>query len=396
LNVLKGDVALPALVLKADALNNNLRVMAEYSERHGFVLAPHGKTTMSPQLFQRQLAAGAWGMTVANAVQADVAIRAGARHVIVANEVVAEADIVALAMQAKGGAGCEVMTLVDSAYSVERLDGAARRGLVREPIMVLLELGTAHGRAGCRTVEEAIGVARLVMESEHLTLAGVECYEGVIGNTRDEAVLARVSQFLKWTRAVVEALDFEGAFGGVARVIVSAGGSRYFDLVSRILCQQPWALSSEHPVSVVVRAGCYLTHDHGAYARSSPLSQPEPPDECLEPALEIWASVLSTPEAGRVIVGMGRRDVAYDSGLPLPLAVQSSVATGPESLPPGDCVVEKLDDQHAYVTCGRGRLQVGDLVGFGLSHPCTVFDKWRLIPVVDSEYVVVDYVRTLF
>jgi len=35
-------------------------------------------------------------------------------------------------------------------------------------------------------------------------------------------------------------------------------------------------------------------------------------------------------------------------------------------------------------------------VCLGISHPCTAFDKWQLIPVVDEEYRIVDVVRTFF
>ena len=80
------------MLVKDAALENNLAVMKQYTADHGFLLAPHGKTTMAPKIFQRQLDAGAWAITVANMTQAAVAYRAGARRVLVANEVVSHAD----------------------------------------------------------------------------------------------------------------------------------------------------------------------------------------------------------------------------------------------------------------------------------------------------------------
>ncbi len=97
MNAVFGDVALPAMLMKQTALENNLVVMSKYAADHGFVLAPHGKTTMAPKVFQRQLDAGAWAITVANMSQAAVAYEAGARRVLVANELVSLADALAIA-----------------------------------------------------------------------------------------------------------------------------------------------------------------------------------------------------------------------------------------------------------------------------------------------------------
>jgi D-serine deaminase-like pyridoxal phosphate-dependent protein len=104
--------------------------------------------------------------------------------------------------------------------------------------------------------------------------------------------------------------------------------------------------------------------------------------------------VHSRPEPDLAIVGFGKRDVSYDMGLPRPLTVRGRdgvvrAAAGME--------VFRLNDQHAYLRVPPGDgLAVGDLVGSGLAHPCTVFDKWRSIPVVDDDYRVVSAIRTYF
>ena len=63
------DVSLPALVIHRAALEHNIRWMQDFVSRSGAELAPHGKTSMTPALFRRQLAQGAWGITLASAVQ---------------------------------------------------------------------------------------------------------------------------------------------------------------------------------------------------------------------------------------------------------------------------------------------------------------------------------------
>jgi D-serine dehydratase len=92
-NVLAADTSLPVAVLKASALEHNLAWMRDFCERHGVLLAPHGKTTMSPHLFAAQIENGAWGITLATIPQVQIAVRFGVRRVILANELVAPADI---------------------------------------------------------------------------------------------------------------------------------------------------------------------------------------------------------------------------------------------------------------------------------------------------------------
>lgn len=402
-SVTRGDVLLPALVLREEALAHNLALMASYARAHDFLLAPHGKTTLAPQLLRRQLDAGAWGITVANVSQAAVAVRAGAERVLVANEVVARADAAVLARELH--AGREMYCLADSVHGVALLDTALHDCGASEqmpPLRVLVELGFDGGRSGARTLDRAIDVASAVAGARHLRLAGVEGYEGGIGSDRSDATLDKVDAYLAGIRRLAAALGDYGLLRGPEPAIVSAGGSKYFDRVAAVLGERSAYGALE--VRLVVRAGCYLTHDHGVYATASPLAGDGTPGKGLEPALEAWAEVLSVPEPGLAIVGIGKRDVPYDLGLPVPIHVARG--RGPVEGLSGARLVA-LDDQHGYLRRADGAggggaddpvgsLTPGDRVGFGLSHPCTAFDKWELVPVVDGQYRIVDVVRTFF
>ena len=92
---------------------------------------------------------------------------------------------------------------------------------------------------------------------------------------------------------------------------------------------------------------------------------------------------------------MGKRDVAHDLTLPFPrLVFRPGVDRTPRPLPDG-VAVTALNDQHAFMTA-PATLAVGDMIGCAISHPCTTFDKWRFLPVVDDDYRVVDAVTTFF
>jgi D-serine dehydratase len=434
MNAVFGEIALPAMLLKETALENNLAVMTQYAEEHRFLLAPHGKTTMAPKLFQRQLDAGAWAITVANLAQAGVAYEAGARRVLVANEVVSRADarLIAQAVadrvgpatsspQATGppvtsagvgppqgkaptadGTGDgerELYCLVDSVAGVELLDRNLGLAGLTDRLGVFVELGVPGGRTGARSEEEAVEVAGAVRASGHLRLVGVEGFEGLLVPDRSPAALATVDDYLDGLRRLTVRLSEGGAFPADGPILVSAGGSRFFDRVAAVLGEK--ASYGGRDVRLVVRSGCYLVHDHGTYAQASPLAGPGHDGPRLLAALEVWADVLSVPEPGLVIVGLGRRDVSYDLGLPVTLAV---ARLGQRSIEPfAGNALSQLNDQHGYLRLdseNQGSQQlpvkVGDRIGFGISHPCTAIDKWRTIFLVGDDYEIRDQIATFF
>ena len=310
----------------------------------------------------------------------------GVERVVLANELVEPAAVRWVAGELAADPGFDFYCLVDSLAAVRAMTNALAGAPVARRIQVLLEVGIADGRTGCRTIEAAREVAAAVAESPALELAGVEAFEGIIHSDDIAADVARVDALLDRLKALLAELGGAGAFEGRDEVLLTVGGSAYFDRVAERL--------SALPARVVLRSGCYLTHDSGYYDHLSPLGRRSPDGERLRHALEIWGVVLSRPEHDRALLGMGKRDVAYDIDLPAPLLAHGgSGLRGVES----SMSVFELNDQHAYLRLAPDDgLAVGDLVGCGISHPCTAFDKWRLIPVVDDEYTLVDAVHTFF
>jgi len=381
-NLLRGDLPLPALVLKESALEHNIAVMAQWCGERGILHAPHGKTTMAPQLFSRQLAAGAWGITAATVSQARMYRAFGVQRIVLANELVEPASLRWLADELAAAPELDFYCLVDSVADVETM--ASALGGASRPVNVLVEIGYEGGRTGCRTLAEAADVAAAVAQSPALALVGTEGYEGIIAHDRSEASVAAVDAFLQRLRDATVELERAGRFADRDRIIVTAGGSAFPDRVADVLGGE-WPF--EKAVDLVIRSGGYVTHDVGLYERTSPFASE------LRPALEAWGAVLSRPEPGLALIGLGKRDVSHDVDLPRPELVNSSDGLREAS----GMTVTELNDQHAYVRVPPGDpLGVGDLLGCGISHPCTAFDKWRLIPVVDDDYTVVDAVATFF
>jgi D-serine deaminase-like pyridoxal phosphate-dependent protein len=339
----------------------NIATMAAYSARHDLDFAPHAKTTMAPGLIAAQFAAGAWGMTVATPNQALVLRKLGVERILIANEVL---DPTAL----RWLAGQE-----DIHFQVDSLAGVAAAAAVGEGrLRVFAELGHAGGRTGVRTLDGLEAVARAVLDAPGLELAGITAYEGQLTDQ------PAVDDFLDLLVAGV--LRLKAA--GIAFPLVSAGGSAWFDRVVDRLAALP------RDVRLVLRSGASVTHDDGFYRDRTPFRR-VPAEGPLTAALEIWAQVLSVPEPGLAIAGMGKRDAPFDEGLPVPFEVRR----GGESIDV-TASVTKLNDHHTYLAADG--LAPGDLIRFGISHPCTAFDKWRHIPVVDDDHRVVDILETYF
>jgi D-serine deaminase-like pyridoxal phosphate-dependent protein len=392
----EAGLSYPLLTLRESALAHNIDAMAAYCRAAGVGLAPHGKTTMAPQLAARQLAAGAWGITVATVGQLQVYRAFGVSKLLLANELVDPAGISWLAGQLNADPGLEVLCYVDSTDGVAHLDRQLRQNMLERPLTVLVELGHGRGRTGARTQQEALAVAAAAARTSTLAVVGVAGYEGGLGHRADPATMERVTAFCRALRAVTDSLHEAGLTGD--RPVLTAGGSAFFDVVVAELTAP--ARPAVQP-RVILRSGCYITHDHGFYAGISPAVRGTAGGLTLRPAFELWAPVLSRPEPGLVLLGAGRRDVSFDAGLPVPLRVRAQERAQEHVAADGEDAaamrVTALNDQHAYLDvpddCG---LRPGDLVCLGISHPCTTFDKWRVIPVVDDAGQVTDVIHTFF
>ncbi|AZI56863.1 amino acid deaminase [Nakamurella antarctica] len=386
---LDGDLMLPVAVLSESAVEHNLQRMAQYCRENGVDLAPHGKTTMSPQLMVRQFSAGAWAVTVATTAQARVFHAFGARRIVIASQVVARGDLQWLAQSLDGDAGLEILVLVDSVAGVAATCKGLWEAGFAGRLPVLLELGYDGGRAGCRDKVTALEVASAVMAAKCLVLRGFEGFEGLMPGADYAAQQAGVDGYLNFVKDVVDETLERALVEAGSEILLTFGGSAYFD---RVVAAFPGRERGGFSVRVVLRSGCYLTHDDGMYARTSPLAAGADPDP-LYSALHVWSAVLAKPEPGLAIAGFGKRDASFDAGWPIPLLRRREGQM--QNL--NDVAVTGMNDQHAYLALGaHSDVEVGDLIGCGISHPCTTFDKWPLIAMVDEDYRVTGAVRTFF
>ena len=387
-NLLKEDLSLPCAVLYQEKLQSNLDFMRQFVKAYGMRLAPHGKTTMAPKLFHMQLEAGAWGITLATAQQTMVAWKHGVRRVLMANQLVGKQNMAIIAHMLEDP-DFQFYCLVDSVQGVEQLGSFfTERGL---RVNVLLEIGVMGGRSGVRNEAQLESVLLALARWRHsVALCGVELYEGVL---HDEP---EIRSFLKRTLDTARDIATEERFDR-SPILLSGAGSAWYDVVA----EEFSAVRFNDSIEIVLRPGCYLTHDMGAYKKAQARilannSIARSISGGLLPAIHVWAYVQSVPEPGRAIIGLGKRDAAFDSGLPTP-ALHYRPNDGAPTAAPQHWALTRMMDQHAYMEVSADdNLCVGDMIGFDISHPCLTFDKWRVLPVLDGEYRVVDIVQTYF
>jgi len=393
-NVLAGDLPLPLAVIRREVLRHNLHWMQDFARSRGLELAPHGKTSMSPQLFRQQLDAGAWGMTFATVTQLGVGIAAGSKRCLIANQVFADIDLQRIDQLQREQPALRIIFLVDSVDQLELIEAWQRNSPRAGSFEVLLEIGVPGGRTGCRDFASALTLAARLHASAAVRLVGVECYEGLAATGDAAQDEPYVEHLMDRVHAVLEACVEQDLMQG-DEILLSAGGSAVFDLVARRMTPR----LGRAAIRGLLRSGCYVTHDQGSYKRMmSAVASRTGCGTGLQAAMEVWARVQSCPEPGLAILAVGKRDLSHDWEMPIPLLFRSR-GSDDMCAAPADWKISGLNDQHAHLRASgaeHATLRVGDLICLGISHPCTTFDKWRWMPLVDEAYNVRDAIVTCF
>ncbi|MEJ6627327.1 MAG: alanine racemase [Actinomycetes bacterium] len=373
------DFQFPIMILRDSAIEHNIQRMASYCKSLGFELAPHVKTPMAPKIAKRQIDAGAWGLTIANFSQASIMFESGFTRLIIGNEVMEPTSIAEIAKINGSGAG-DIIFYIDSLAGLEIAQNSIKK-MPNAKLNVLLEIGAEDGRAGIRDLELLKIVLAEIQKDERIYVRGVSGFEGAVpGGGRYGEDVEKIRVFL---RQIVAAAKITKPYVRDDKIIISAGGSSYFDYVAEEFAKY------DGEATLMLRSGGYVSHDHIHYEDLYPFNGLSDKDR-FYPALELWSRILSVPEANLAILNFGKRDAGNDLDEPVPILKLSGKPV------PFEAKIKMLNDQHAFMEITPGSVVVGDLIGCGISHPCTNFDKWRLLPLVNDNYEIIDLIDTYF
>jgi len=306
------DLPSPSLVVDLATFDANVAAADQLLNGTSKRLRPHVKTHRTPALALRQLTTAAVGLTCATVGEAEAVVAAGARDVLIANEVV---DAVKLQRIATLARQADVCVAVDAAQAVEALGGAARSA--GTTVAVLVDIDVGLGRCGVSGPAEAVALGAVVERTPGLRLAGIMGYEGrrrAADETRSD-VIRRAYALLAESAEAFERAGFP------ADTVSSAGTST-----------MPEAIADS--VITELQAGTYALME----ADLSGLSLP------FRPAVTVVSTVISRNHE-RAVVDSGRKSIASDYGAPVPLVAGATVSgfneehtilrfAGPEAPPP--------------------------------------------------------------
>ena len=373
-NLFTANFQFPIMVLKESAVKNNIAQMMSFCNSVNAQLAPHVKTTMSPQLAQMQVAAGATALTVANFWQGSIFLKYGFKNLIIANEVLDPTAIAEIAKINKQKQA-EIIFYVDSILALEIIQKFTP---LEGEQNLFIEIGAENGRGGVRELSLVEQLAQRIKTDQRLNLIGVTGFEGAVPDAaRGRRGERKVSKFCQ---KIVAAAELAYPYKSDQPFVISAGGSAYFDIVARELNK------FEKPRRLLLRSGGYITHDHKYYEEIYPFAST---DRSFQPAIEVWGQVISKPERDFGVLNLGKRDIGNDLHNPIPIKSYDGQVKS------FSAVIEKLNDQHGYLR-GKQEFSLAQLIGLGISHPCTTFDKWGLIPLVNDDYDLIDCMQTFF
>lgn len=388
-NILQENVSLPAASLSQSAINHNQLWMEKFAEKFNFLLAPHGKTTMLPDLFNLQVASPCcFGMTLATVGQVTVAFNNGIKRVLMANQLVGQCNMDIVSTLMAKDQTFEFICLVDSAANVDQLGKFF--GKRKQNIKVLVEYGIDGGRTGIRDeTQETAVLTALRNWSNSISVVGVEFFEGIL---QDET---EVRRFINWSLSRLQKLVSENVFVN-DEIIITGAGTAWFDIVSKDFLK--FEADCPFRLKKIIRSGCYLIYDSGLYTsmekRVLNLKLGEEKEELkilsesLRPAFKLWAYVHSVPEKNLAIIGMGRRDAGTDSGFPIVHLHFRPGQKAPTYFDKNTSLeIFKMMDQHSFLRIGDSDdIQVGDILAFDIYHACTTMDKWRNVLLIDDQY----------
>lgn len=395
-NLLAEEVSFPIAVIHEQGLLNNAKWMQSFSDKSSVKLAPHGKTSMAPALFKMQLDQGCWGISLATVPQVINAVTHGVQRIIMANQLVGTYHM-ALIADLLSTTDIEFYCFVDS---VENAHALGHYFSAQDlSLNVLVEVGVEDGRCGWRDTENIEVLLDAIKEQRALKLCGLSFYEGVIHGPEAEQ---KIISFINSLDTVITKMCHENRLSN-KDIIITGAGSAWYDVVAKKLLSKQATVNNTHNINYipVIRPGCYLIHDTGIYeaAQNEVIKRSELACDIagdLISSLELWAYVHSVPEAGLSIIGLGKRDVAFDAGLPKPEYIFRPGTEKPIKVTQ-DCQVIKIMDQHCMMTfCENTSLLPGDLVCFSSSHPCLTMDKWRHVGIVDDNFTVHKTIETFF
>lgn len=333
----------PCLLVDVEAMERNIKRMADYFADRPCKLRPHFKAHKTPEIARRQLAAGSsTGLTCATVYEAEI-VSVFCDDILIANEVIGRDKATTVASLAKS---VDIKIAVDSQAGLEQIASAANA--VGATVGVLVDVNVGLPRCGVQPGDDAVALARHIADTRGVELRGVMGYEGhVVGREEREKRASGAKQSMEALLSTAKLIREDG----LPCEIVSAGGTGTYDITGSI------------DGVTEIQAGSYVLMDT-AYARL---------DIPFEQALTVLGTVLSRPNAGLCVSDSGHKACTEDHGNPEVKGIE-------------DASVMFLSDEHATIALpADARLKPGDRIELYPSHIDPTINLHDVIYAINSD-----------
>lgn len=320
----------PSMIVDLDLMEANIASMMGKLLATGVNVRPHLKTTKSPLLAKKLIAAGARGGCVAKLSEAEVMAANGVEDIFITCEIVGKPKVDRLVELFR--VHREIKIVVDSPAVADPINDALEQAGVAEPIAVLLDLNVGQNRTGVQPGEPALALARHIGQLPHLRLTGVHGYEGHLQHVHDAQ--AREAS-CRAAMAVLAGTAGELRQAGFYIETVTTGGTGTSEI-----CATCPGINEVQPGSFIFMDTDYRNALGQVYSNS----------------LTILATVISKPEPNRAVIDTGLKSLPTDSGF-----------AEPKNFP--NMQYAPAGDEHGVLRWESGPgLEVGDRVELIPSH----------------------------
>jgi D-serine deaminase-like pyridoxal phosphate-dependent protein len=337
------------MLLDLDALEANIKKMADYFKNRTCMLRPHTKTHKSPYIARMQIEAGAIGITCAKAQDAVGFAKAGITSILVANQVVDPIKIEELVGMMEFA---DITLCLDNMENARMVSAIAEKRGIQIPVLVEVDIGL--NRCGLAPGVETLDFVRAILTLKGIRFQGLMGYEGGLflldEEEKERVCLRRLGRLIE-TKALMEESSIEVKE-------VSSGGSNTYRITG---C---------YPGITDIQVGSYATMDtwnqkHG---------------QDFQLALTVLTTVISRPRPQRAVIDAGLKALSTDHELPRIIS-HNGVR------------IEALNEEHGKLSIeevSKPELKVGDRVELVPSHGCTTIPLYTKYFAMKKERVIAE------
>lgn len=282
----------PSMIVDLDVMEQNIEKLIALLKPTGVTIRPHLKTTKSPILAKKLIAAGAKGGCVAKLSEAEVMAAEGVDDLLITSEIIGPVKVARLVELFRKHP--KIQIVVDNEIGATAINDALAASGIETPILTLIDLDVGLARTGVAP-EHALAMAKHVATLKHLKIIGVQGYEGHLQHVHGKVARAKACRA---SMAVLTSTANLLKENGFDIEVVTTGGTGTAEF-----CSSTPGITEVQPGSFIFMDADYRNAVGSYFAHS----------------LTVLSTVVSkSATAKRVTIDAGLKSLTTDSGFSEP------------------------------------------------------------------------------